>query len=224
LAHEASPVIEECQFLSNECAGWGGAIGSVADSYPEVGRCLFRENEAEIAGGAIFFSFASSPVVASCTFDRNRSFHGGAIECQSTASPTFVGCTFYRNDAVTGTAVRAWDSSSPGLENCILVFGQRGQVVFCHSGGSATLVCYDVFGNEAGDWVDCLAGQGAMSGNLTEDPLLCNPATGEYGLAADSPCAPENSNGCDLIGAWPVLCDISPVAPRSWGRIRISYR
>ena len=48
-----------------------------------------------------------------------------------------------------------------------------------------------------------------MNGNLSADPLFCNPDLADFRLQDDSPCAPGGE--CGLIGAWPVGCGPSTV-------------
>ena len=62
-----------------------------------------------------------------------------------------------------------------------------------------------------------------VSGNMTADPMFCNRPGGDLTIDAASPCAPDNSSGCGLIGALDVGCD-SPVHAKSWGAIKSMYR
>lgn len=75
------------------------------------------------------------------------------------------------------------------------------------------LSCCDLFGNEAGDYVGCIADQYGIRGNISADPLFCDPANGEFGLEPESPCAPfsDPNPECDRLGAWPVGCDPAAV-------------
>jgi hypothetical protein len=80
-------------------------------------------------------------------------------------------------------------------------------VVTCIGGHSTFLTCCDVYGNAGGDWVGCLAGQSGNYGNLSADPLFCDATNNNFGLGANSPCAPDQSPAqCGLIGARPVVC------------------
>lgn len=49
-----------------------------------------------------------------------------------------------------------------------------------------------------------------INGNISEDPLFCDPEAENYHLQEGSPCAaftPPNEE-CDLIGAFPVGCEM----------------
>jgi hypothetical protein len=61
------------------------------------------------------------------------------------------------------------------------------------------------------------------NGNFSADPLFCDLVGGDVGLSSDSPCAPEHSGGCDLIGALGVACGTTAVEGRSWGSIKALY-
>jgi hypothetical protein len=67
-----------------------------------------------------------------------------------------------------------------------------------------------VYGNSGGDWVDSIADQEGIAGNLSTDPLFCgvdNPDA-PYSLRSNSLCAPGHYP-CTQIGAWPVGCSPS---------------
>jgi hypothetical protein len=110
----------------------------------------------------------------------------------------------------------------------ILAFAPTGEPVVCVGESAATLACSDVYGNVDGDWVGCIASQLATSGNFSLDPVFCSRAAGDYSLKAVSPCAPENSGTCGLVGALEVDCGAvsagSGVESSSWGRIKSLYR
>jgi hypothetical protein len=58
------------------------------------------------------------------------------------------------------------------------------------------------------------------------DPLLCDPIAGSFYLNAGSPCLPEGSLGCGLLGAFGVGCGVTSVEPESWeswGKIKAAY-
>jgi hypothetical protein len=121
------------------------------------------------------------------------------------------GCTLVGNLARHGSGIVVY-SEAAEIANSIVAFGVESEAVFCDGGGIALLSCTDVYGNEGGDWVGCIADQLGINGNLSADPLFCNPLAGDYTLAETSPCTPAHSPaGCGLIGALPVGCD-EPIA------------
>lgn len=89
---------------------------------------------------------------------------------------------------------------------------------------TATLRCCDLHNNAGGDWVGCIAAQLGVDGNLAADPQFCDPGSGDFRIAAASPCAPAQSGACGLIGALdPAQCVPNAVAPTTWGWIKVHY-
>ena len=67
------------------------------------------------------------------------------------------------------------------------------------------------------------------TGNISLDPLFCSPETHDYSIASESPCAPEHSGGCGLIGALDVGCVFTAVPQGSreettWGAIKKMFQ
>jgi hypothetical protein len=124
-------------------------------------------------------------------------------------SPQLISCTFFGNEAPRcGGGIYLAPNSAPTVAYTIIAFSVSGESVFGPLDADITLACCDVFGNAGGDWVECIADQYGINGNICEDPLFCDPEEVDFSLAADSPCAPFTppNEECDLIGAWPVGC------------------
>lgn len=173
-------------------------------SSPTVTNCTFSENAAWDGGGV--YCSTGSPSIVNCTFYGNSaSTRGGGLDCDYGSHPTVRACTFSDNSGYTGGGVGCYQSS-PTLDNTIIAFSTQGEGVNCEDQSSTpSLTCCDVYGNAAGDWVGYIADQYGVSGNLSLDPLFCEPDSGDYHLAQYSPCA--DAPGCELIGAWPVGCE-----------------
>jgi hypothetical protein len=74
--------------------------------------------------------------------------------------------------------------------------------------------------------VGSVAGQLGIDGNISQDPLFCDPAGGDFTLCADSPCAADNNPACGQIGALPVgcgPCGTTAVETTSWGAIKTLF-
>jgi hypothetical protein len=123
-----------------------------------------------------------------------------------------------------------WGSSQtcqPLFENCLLAFGDNSEAFHCVAGTcEPTLICCDIYGHEEGDWTGCIADQLGLDGNISEDPLFCDPGNNDFTLEECSPCAPFSLPNveCDLIGAWPVGCGGSPTIDATWGRVKSLFR
>ncbi|MFC1475610.1 SBBP repeat-containing protein [Candidatus Zixiibacteriota bacterium] len=156
-------------------------------------------------GGGMFFDRAS-PTVKNCIFTDNYAVLGGALYLNH-AAPRLFNCTFAGNSANYGAAVFAYDNSLVLLEDCVMAFNSGGLPVICLENSAANLACSDVYGNAGGDWIGCLAGQEGINGNFSADPLFCNVAIGDVGLADESsPCRPANNECGVLVGAMDLEC------------------
>lgn len=229
-----SMTLRGCTFSGNSAIN-GESGGAVFCYYAimDLHDCLFELNTAEGHGGA-FYHLGRTASMTSCTFNANQAGEGGGAI--AAFDPVILtNCTLAYNGAPNGGQIKVLEESLVA-SNTILAFGTGGAAIDCIESGTATLNCCDVFGNEGGDWVGCIADQYGINGNIALDPLFCNPVGGEFQLEEGSPCAPFSppNTECDLIGAWPVGCiptsgiaDESPDAikvPSSWGGIKAAYR
>jgi len=207
-ASASSPVLENCLFDGNGVnQGGAGALSCAGNSNPALTNCVFRQNGATVGVGGIECN-SSSPTLTGCIFDRNTVNEGGAgaMTFYSGSNASVGNCTFYDNWATSGAGALHFNASSPALDNVIIAsWGSHNSAVTCAAGAAPLLSCCDIFGY-SDNWSDCIAGQYGINGNISEDPLFCDMAAGDYTIHADSPCAPAHSGGCGLIGALPVGC------------------
>lgn len=114
-----------------------------------------------------------------------------------------------------------WGFQEVAITNSILAFGIGAEAVYCDQ-MPTTLSCCDIYGNEGGDWVGYIAGQYGVTGNISADPLFCDPGGGDLMLDCSSPCAPFSPPNpeCDLIGAWEVGCGGTPEFEVTWGGLK----
>jgi hypothetical protein len=205
-----APVLSGCLFAGND-GHWGGALAVDLDCNATLSDCRFTRNEALNRAGAIF-ARESTVTLNHCLLDGNvGGAYGGAI---SLFRSTFVAgwCTFYDNRSSYAGGLFDHDASTVTMQRTIIAFSGQGPAIYCSYGGVADLTCCDIYGNPDGDWTGCLEGQDGTRGNFSADPRFCDPLNGDFTLAADSPCAAENSPfGCGPIGGQPVGCD-APVS------------
>ena len=221
----SSPSLTTVTFEGN--SGFGGAGMYCRDSSPVLTNVVFSGNHASSMassyGGGIQCR-NSSLFLTYVTFEGNTAEHGAALSC-SDAYPTLSQVTISGNASDVGSAVYCYDSS-PVIGNSIIAFNGIGPALYCVGSCSPVLSCCDIYGNAGGDWVGCIASQYGANGNISEDPLFCAELNPEEPLSlhGGSPCAPASGSDCGLIGAWDVGCDMSPVIPVDWGRIKATYR
>ena len=253
--NNSSITVDHCAFLRNNacCGVHGGGIGARA-SVVVVTNSVFRENAGEGGGGIAADN--SSLTVSGCIFERNSTdnFGGGGILCSGSTIAMISNCAFFKNypescagghygSALTSLAstvtvnncsfaangscsqIHAAYDGTITLNRSIVALGP-GRAVDCIAGGTVTVHCSDVFGNQDGDWVNCIAGQEESKGNFTADPRFCILTFGDLTLNGDSPCLkgnhPEGAD-CGLIGAFDQGCGATAVESASWGAIKAIY-
>ncbi len=209
-------LVRGCYFESNHAQRRGGAVFADVD-IPMIDSCRFIGNSAELYGGAIFGkSFGTSnggaEITRSLFAGNGAAEQGGAIACwatdsSQTANTTSLSeCTLVGNTASEGSAIHQQPGSALDIETSI-IFGNTGsEAVYCDSGAVPTIQCSDVFGNPGGDWVSCIAAQANMNGNISEDPLFCDSANGDYALDDMSPAWLA---ACGAMGAFDAACSFA---------------
>ncbi len=226
----AAPIITDCVFFENH-AYHGAAMyvyGGSAD--PVVTDCLFQNNIAVHSTGGVHCEHFASPTFINCTFTGNQSVSEASALTTSIASTVEVqGCTFWGNGAGSPNAtITNGEECQMTLENTIIAGTLQGPAIASYPDGTATvsLSCCDLFENEGGDWTAEIVDQLGVDGNINLDPDFCDPGSGDFTLTNTSPCAPFTApnDECDLIGAWPVGCGGTAVAPSSWGGMKSLFR
>ena len=199
-----STLVQSCLFSGNHGPGVMCVGGSV-----EVAGCEFRGNDAYGAESGLS-AFSGSASVKSCTFSGNRG--GPVVSLFSGGSARFDECTFAGNDLGDAQGMFQMGSGSDvDLTGCIIALNTRGaEGPFDVHSSTATLSCCDVFGNASGDWTGYIADQQGVRENFSLDPLFCDLPHSKLFLCSTSPCAPEHSSGCGLVGALPVGCGAPP--------------
>jgi len=101
------------------------------------------------------------------------------------------------------------------LSSNIVACCERG-VVWANSSLSVERRCNDVWGNAGGNWIG-ISDPTGEGGNISLDPMFCDPAAGDLTLASESPCLPGNpGNGdCGQIGALGLGCELPAEMPES---------
>ena len=132
----------------------------------------------------------------------------GNIFTSSCTAAVFENLTVADNSCVNGGAGFYISSTPVTISNSISAYntggtGSANGMFFSNS--AATLACNDVYGNDGDAYggVDDPTGTG---GNIAVDPLFCDRPGGDYRVASSSPCAPDQSGGCGLIGALEATC------------------
>jgi len=219
--------VTDCVFIGN--IGYQGAGGlSCGNTASRVTGCWFQDNYTIMGAGGLVLRGPAE--VSDCTFASNRGDYGaGGASLAGSDEIVFGRCTFWGNSSPSGPGGLeiVWGNAPLlTLEHTIIASSTAGEAMDCGDIGSATLTCCDLYGNEGGDWIGCIAGQYGISGNISEDPMFCDPENGDFHLDCNSPCAPFSPPNpeCDLIGAWPVGCGGTPTLVTTWGEVKALFR
>jgi len=216
--------VEDCVFHGNRARA-GGAVN--APDYRAVfslRRCRFQQNSAHIDHGGAIRVHEGVLMLDECLFVENDAVvDGGAIMMLDGATGLLRRCTFVRNQALRFGGHIALHGGNPAISNCILAEALANGGLYC-STGLPSLSCNDAWQNVGGDYIGIADPTGTM-GNISADPLFCDPAGGDYSLDAGSPCAPDMNPQCGLVGAFGVGCSgPSPTESVSWGRLKTAFR
>jgi hypothetical protein len=195
---DASIVVAGCEFRENNGYGVSGGMGTGPVS-ADILDCLFSENRTGVG-----LDWCYNTTVTGCTFTENTS--GGGVRATIADGLLISRCTFYRNSAPTGGGLSIGSWGSVTLDRVIVSYGMVGSAVYCPEGSVISLTCCNIYGNVGGDWVGCIADREHTNGNLSVNPLFCDPEYGNLKLAWLSTCLPEN-NPCGVqIGAHGLGC------------------
>jgi hypothetical protein len=174
--------------------------------------CTFSGNSGPF--GAIYGRWGS-PLITECTFTLNSADSGACMGWDS-SGVEISQCTFAANSGTDGSVLWTRGGLQPTVYSCILAFNTGAVPVYCMD-GPPSLACCDIYGNDSGDWVGCIASQFGNDGNIRMDPLFCDPDSGDFTLQLESPCMADSAPpGCPRIGAHDVGCTGGADVPRAW--------
>jgi len=242
----------DCVFRGNENAlyGYGGGLTCKFESNATLFGCAFEENIAAYGAG-LSCTDGAHPTITNCTFYSNSSAgdgSGAGLYCSGSSMPTLTNCTFYASRITgdgEGQCVYTEDNSHPVLLRCL--FSSSGYVpgsrsrndsppsvqartaeprsssFYCQGGATIDAGQCCSFGNAYGNDMcgTVVCGSGFL---ICEDPLFCDPGSGDLSLAAASPCLPGGNTWGARIGAHGEGCTQPAVEPSSWGAIKAIYR
>ncbi len=182
----------------------GGAFWLNDESVLNLESCWLIDNESTGEGGAIHAELVSEVHASGTVFTGNHAgTDGGAIYLETESYGNIVGSTLVMNSAGNwGSATFLITDSSMDLDTSIIAFNRDAEPCADYYSANYTATCTDVYGNEAGNWTWSLQGMNGVNGNVSVDPLFCDPMADPMNLAlcASSPVA--NAAGCGLMGAF----------------------
>ncbi|MBZ0267036.1 hypothetical protein K8I85_02670, partial [bacterium] len=194
--------IERCVFVRPMLTEYGNTGAALSLAGP--GQKILRDN--------VFYDMNLGDVGIACVaLTRDSALLTGNTfaGCHQPEQPTpFAGSALYTNlmDSVEfhGNIV-AYTSGSTALS-------------FLSSQGPITLGCNVFWDNADG------IGYELDPTDRVADPQFCDPDQGDLTLQQTSPCLPDLSLGCGLIGALGPGCGTVSLKPETWGRIKAGFR
>ena len=202
----APTIIDNILVENITSGGWGGGIYCANASPTIINNILIRNSAPNLQygrGGGIAL-YASSPTISNNTLSENASPNGGGIYLKHYYS-------YIENT----------------IEKTIIVFSTQGGAVSCIT-VSPILTCCDVYGNIGGDWAGCLEGQYGIDGNISEDPLFCDPGNMNFYLCSNSTCLHGEcgqigalGRGCFGLSPW--IMSITDIRNDQGSRVRIIW-
>lgn len=218
-------VIRNSRFIGNSSAGNAGGVSvNNYESGAAIENCYFEGNVAALSGGAL--SIGGSAIghwtVAGCVFRRNDALGsggaGGAI--RGTGDCLVTNNTFVANSSFSIGSTAIFSSGTAVFSNNVIVGSRNTEAIRQGSGGTVVPTCNVYWDNEAGNTWNF-----NMDATDREvDPMFCDADSGDFTVAANSPCLPAGSGGCGSIGALGEGCSPVSVESRSWGTIKGGYK
>ncbi len=208
--HASSVVIEDSIFEGHDSSdAVGGTIYSDADL--RVTNSVFVRNS---CGGI----WGATMEIDGCLFWDNV---GNAIIAYG--EHDIRNSTFWHNEAQSAIYTISGHPDQSKIRNCIIGRTIGGYGLECT--GWVEVTCCLLSFNDLGNWGHCvpLPNSGVV---YDVDPMFCDEDTGDFALRPDSPCLPGFLGGreCELIGAYPLGCGVSPTVGTSWGLLKLQFR
>ena len=228
----AFPVIEDCEITGNTVTDSGGGLASFNSSHPVLRRCLISGNTAvDESGGGVYVVMGNAVLEDCAVIGNTADYGGGGLFGGTSGILTVTGTLIAGNSSVSigggvysaigmtmsrctvvdnytqnyGAGIEVFQGPNNHIDNTIIAFNRHAEGIFTIS-GNIDIKCSDVFGNEGGNYGGSTAD---MTGslNISEDPLFCDAAGGDWYLNADSPVlAPPDQSCGGMMGALGVRC------------------
>ncbi|MFO7607640.1 MAG: S8 family serine peptidase [Candidatus Krumholzibacteriia bacterium] len=200
----------------------GGFYVTGADAV--LDSLVVEGNDAHAGGGGMFDLCPQATLSRSVVTGNTGVFYGGGLASQNNTAVTVAGNTVVGNDGTSGGAGGLYLVGASHAIDHNIVAQNTGGASYANGvaliSGAATFACNDVFGNTGAQYSG-VADPTGTAGNIAADPLFC--AVDNLNLQAASPCRPENSGGCGLIGALGEGCGQSSV-PGQDGAVPTAFR
>jgi len=202
LFYNPDTVISNCTINWNSTSGSGGGVLMAGG---KIAGCSLQGNTATNSGGGLSFSLATT--VDRCVIVSNTAKNGGGFYTSgSSAGNTVQNCCVYGNIATNnGGGISCYNTNV--VRNCTIVYNSasnscggalldfHGQLDNCiaYFNTASTNPNFSLTAFSTGSF-NCAYPAMTGSGNITNDPLFADTASGNYRLSAGSPCKNTGTN------------------------------
>ncbi len=183
-------------------------------THPEYSNRLYEEIDGftfrNFHGGIIRGKFNHILTIKNSIFYSNV-LHYGAISCGG-VDLIIENCTFAYNLSF-GDGLLEITGGNPTIRNSIIYHsGGIGEAIY--SIPAATAYPYydiqntNIYSSYIVDWTEHILSQAYINGNISEDPLFCDPANGDFHINENSFCNPDHPLNINntLMGFYGVGC------------------
>jgi hypothetical protein len=209
-------LIEDCQFSNNTSVSSGAAIQYHQGSTGKIVDTIVENNVSGYSG--VIYVFDSEVHLENCLVVNNTSNNEGIFFSYGGKS-RISNSTFYNNTiSNTGGAIGL------GYSDTVFVINS---IVYNNNPASFYMAANEQWEPIVIDYTDAEGGESAVingniseviwgDGNIDANPLFCNPDSGGYTLAENSPCVGTGQDGVNMgaldVGCEPILLiEIDPI-------------
>jgi hypothetical protein len=185
---EAGATLLDCRVDHNSCSSNGAGVYVYSGGPVTLSGCLLEENTAYGEGGGAYLHCAD-PLVYQCVVSGNN-----GVGLHLGPSGTIL------NSTITGNEF-GLEGFNISVENTLIAFNQVALADYLAESiyiGQAIFLCNNVYGNTELSWHPYFEYQVGVDGNISADPLFCDPDNWDFHVAPDSPCL---DTLCGQIGA-----------------------
>ena len=184
-------LISNNTITSNSVSYFGAGL-DIRGAATTISNNIISANYSSSEGGGIMCSGTNLLIHNNTIAGNTAIWYGGGIQCHY-STPMIINNTIVGNIAATG-----WQggygggiymsSSSPQIANNIVAHNSSG--INAYDGSVSTIKNNNSYGNGAPNY----PASGVFENNISADPLFVDRASGDYHLAAGSPCIDSGSD------------------------------
>ena len=209
--YNSSPSLESLRVSGNSATSWGGGIYCDGHSSPSLLHVTINGNSVEVGnGGGIVCRHGSNVSMVQVLVTGNTaSGYAGGLCFRGDSNPSLVNVTVSGNMAASyGGGVYCGNYSYPVLVNTIL-WNNAPLEIYLEPGSLLAATYSDIQGGWGG------------TGNIDADPIFCEPDSGMFTLAENSPCLGTGQDGANMgtlgMGCEAILStDVNTIIPSTF--------